>query len=132
MGVLEETHWKYTFRSEALRTAAMIRTSSSKLDRVKSAWKLFEAIWEDDFLGLEAIFVLGAMNVRVFMKDFEKEDEQLWSWRTGESIFREEKDLEDFENFKWMKEKWGKEKDIIPGFESVNGGKRKWIRVLSE
>jgi len=38
---------------------------------------LFEAIWEDDFLGLEAIFVLGAMNVRVFMKDFEEEDEQL-------------------------------------------------------
>ena len=54
----------------------MIRTSFSKLDKEKSAWKLFEARGEADFLGLDAILVLGAILGKVFMKIIEEEDER--------------------------------------------------------
>ena len=111
---------------------AMIRTSSSMLDREKLAWKLFEAIWEDDFLGLEAIFVLGAMVGKVFMKLKVEEDERFWSWRTGELSVWREKDLEDFWEFEVNERNVRERKGSYTRIRKGKRRKRKWIRVLSE
>ena len=61
MGVFEEEQVKYVFSSDLERMAAIILTSVSKFEILKSATKLFDAKTDSDFFDLGDLEVLGAI-----------------------------------------------------------------------
>ena len=59
--MFEEEHVKYVFRSDLERMAAIILTSVSKFEILKSAIKLFDAKTDADFFDLGDLQVLGVI-----------------------------------------------------------------------